>query len=185
MKKKLLSILLMCLLVLGLTGCQGKIKVKDNLNFEINTELKNSDLVILEDDIKLINENDLIDTTKLGNREVIIKYLVGKKEKYETVIITVVDTQAPNIEGNDELRTIKGKEINLLEGVKVTDNSNEEIEVEVNGEYDINTVGEYKLKYIASDSSNNKAEKEFTLKVDFLIEEKIEKHISKCNRCTD
>ena len=58
-----------------------------------------------------------------------------------------------------------GKEIDLLNGVEVSDNSNEKINVVVEGEYDFNKTGEYLLYYVAKDSSGNIKKEKFTLKV--------------------
>ena len=69
------------------------------------------------------------------------------------------------IEATSELTTTEGTKIDLLKDVKVRDNSNEEIKATVEGVYSFDTAGTYNLKYIATDSSGNKTEKEFKLKV--------------------
>ena len=74
-----------------------------------------------------------------------------------------LDTEKPVINFKKKIYSTVGNKINLLKKVTVTDNSGEEIKATVEGEYDINTVGTYKLKYVAIDSSNNKAEEEFKL----------------------
>lgn len=165
MKKLVFCFILLCLSLI-LTSCGKELKVKEKLDFEINSTVKMVDLIIPDDEIKIVNGEDLIDTTVLGNKEVVIKYYVGKSEKYMSVNIKIIDTISPVIEvKNNKISVTKGKSTDLLNGVKVKDNSNEEIKAMVEGEYDFNKVGEYKLKYVAEDSSGNKAEKDFSLVV--------------------
>ena len=83
----------------------------------------------------------------------------------EAFVLSVVDRECPRIAFADHLETPVGNEIDLLAGVTVTDNSGEEIFATVEGSYDIHTVGEYQLKYVAYDSSRNKAEAPFILSV--------------------
>lgn len=78
---------------------------------------------------------------------------------------SVMDREGPSISFASHLRTAVGNEIDLLAGVSAADNSGEEIAVTVEGTYDIQTVGEYHLKYVACDSSSNKTEEEFILSV--------------------
>ena len=96
--------------------------------------------------------------------EILIKNKNNEEEKYN-FNITIVDTTKPVIEAKKEISTYVGSDIDLLKDVKVTDNSLEEIKAIVTGEYDMKKAGEYKLKYEASDSSNNKEEVDFVLKV--------------------
>lgn len=177
-KKKYLIIAFICLLIivilcLILDGCQRKndssneeaFKTIDNLSMEINQNKKVSDLVEKSEKITLKNGNDTIDTSTLGEKEIILKYEENNEEKEKTIKVSIVDTTAPSIEYQKEVSTTVGKKIDLLKDVKVTDNSKEEIKVTVEGEYNINKEGTYNLKYIAVDSSNNKKEEDFTLKV--------------------
>ena len=62
-------------------------------------------------------------------------------------------------------RTKVGTEVDLLQNVTVTDNSNENLTVSIEGDYDFGKSGNYNLQYVATDSSGNKATEDFTLKV--------------------
>lgn len=141
------------------------ILLKEDLKFEINSEVKLLSLVSEDNQVKILSEDETIDTSTLGEKEVTIKYEEEDKEETKTFKITIVDTQAPTIEYQKELSTTINKKIDLLKGVKVSDNSKEEIKARVEGEYDFKKEGTYNLKYVAIDSSNNKKEEEFTLKV--------------------
>ena len=162
--KNYLKIFVFLFLLLLVSGC-SKLKVKKNLKIEVNSTVKYSDLIEQNDKITLINGDDLVDTSKLGKKDVIVSYKVNDKEEKKIVTVNIVDKTAPVIEALDQVSTYKTKTIDLLSNVKVTDNSNEQLDVKVVGEYDINTVGEYKLKYEATDSSGNKGTKDFTLTV--------------------
>ncbi len=175
MKNKLLGIALLLFMIVSLTGC-GKtetpkqdeketIILNDNLEFEINSELSLLSLVSEDNKVEIVSDDEIVDTSILGDKEITIKYLVNGKEEEKTFTITITDTQAPTIKFTKELSTTSGTKINLLKGVKVSDNSNEEINATIEGDYDFNKEGTYKLKYVAVDSSGNKTEEEFTLKV--------------------
>ena len=75
----------------------------------------------------------------------------------------IKDKENPVIETNDTILVNKGVNIDLLKFVKVTDNSNEEVNVEVLGEYDINEPRKYNLTYKATDKSGNISSKDFIL----------------------
>lgn len=156
-------------LVLGILFVNSKklvLRYKKEVMVFLNQDIYNTDNI---KDIKngiLLTEKQKIDTTKLGVIEVsfeIKDYLKRVKEFKYTV--KVVDRECPVISFKKELETTKGKKIDLLKDVTVTDNSNEKIIVSVEGSYDFNKVSEYKLFYVAKDSSNNEAREEFILKV--------------------
>lgn len=95
------------------------------------------------------------------------------------VTLIVKDTTAPIIEGVDNVEVLAFEEKpNLLEGIIVTDNSLEEIEVVVDGSYDLEKAGEYVLNYVAKDSSGNETKKEFKL----IVKENKDVTISKSSK---
>ena len=148
---------------------QDYLLIKDNLTFEINTEVKNIELLQSEKNnqfgYKVVEEN--IDTSKLGKNQYTFKYTNKKDIQKEQIIeYEIVDKTSPVLEVKSEIIEIEeGTEINLLDNATATDNSKEELEIKIDGIYDINTQGEYKIKYVVQDSSENKSEKEITLKV--------------------
>ncbi len=171
MKKKILGSLLVLGTLFIITGCGNnkkeveKVILKDDLSFEINEEVMLFSLISENNKVEIISEDELIDTSSLGKKEITIKYKSDEGEKEQIVKINIIDTLAPSIEYTKELTTTEGIEIDLLNGVKVTDNSNEDITPTIEGNYDINKEGTYNLKYVAVDSSGNKTEEEFVLKV--------------------
>lgn len=147
------------------------VELNDNLITEINSKVKISDFIKKINTGKMVSNDLAIDTSKLGTKNINIEILYNNLLYDYNFNIEIIDTISPNIEYKEELTTYIGNKIDLLKDVKVTDNSNEEVEITIEGNYDFNKTGTYKLNYIVVDSSNNKTIKEFTLKV-------IEKHIT-------
>ncbi|MBR2833169.1 MAG: D-alanyl-D-alanine carboxypeptidase family protein [Bacilli bacterium] len=85
----------------------------------------------------------------------------------------IIDTKKPNIEYKKEIVITLGDEVDLLNGVVVTDNSNEDIKATIEGEYDLKKAGVYKLFYVAKDKSGNESKEEFVLKVNEKSKEKV------------
>lgn len=147
------------------------IKDKGNNTYEINSEVKYSELVDLGKNVTLDNPTDLVDTSKLGEKSIDVVYLKnGKKEVY-TVKINIVDTTKPEIECDDRIELYVGATVDVSELGKVTDNSKEEIKPVITGDYKLDTEGEYKVTITAKDSSGNEATKEVT-----LVIKKVELH---------
>jgi D-alanyl-D-alanine dipeptidase len=173
MKKRIIILILIIVLLIIIPSLffyfiffksNVNIELIDNLNLEVNSEVYISSLIKNADKIE-ISSDDLIDTTKIGSEDVTLKYVTHKKEKEYNFKINVVDTISPIITYEKEISTTVGSKIDLTKNVNATDNSKEEIEVEIEGDYDFNKVGEYALKYVAKDASQNETCEEFTLKV--------------------
>lgn len=167
MKKIILSLILV-ISIITITGCGNKEKTKiilnDNLEFEINSEIELSSIVKSIENGSIVDEKIEIDSSTLGTKNIKFQYKNDlEQEKEYSLDIKIIDTTKPNIESDNEITTFIGSDINLTEKAVVSDNSNEEIEVKVEGTYDSNQEGTYPLKFIAKDSSGNEAIKEFNL----------------------
>lgn len=71
----------------------------------------------------------------------------------------------PKITFQDTLTTNVGEEIDLLKNVKALDKTGDSIKAIVEGSYDFNKEGEYRLYYVAKDTSGNETKEPFVLKV--------------------
>ncbi len=89
--------------------------------------------------------------------------------KIYNVKLNVLDNISPTIENLKDITIYEGEKIDLMKDIKVTDNSHEQIDIQIDGTYNISKKGEYNLKYIATDKSKNKTIKEFKL----IVKEKI------------
>ena len=168
MKNKIFGLLLIITVVFTF-GCDKEedkqLKLKDDLNVEINSELKLYSLIEDFNGIDVVTEDYLIDTSKLGEKEINLKYKIKDDEYEGSFKINIVDREKPTIVFKEELSTYEGTSIDLLQNVSAIDNSKENIKVTVEGLYDFTKEGVYELKYIAVDSSNNRAEESFKLNV--------------------
>ena len=173
-KKKIIiiSIIIFVFLILGISGYlfYNSKKLKVNLVSDrivnINDEVYNTDYIKSVKNGTIVSDKQLVDTSIVGKKKIVlkIKNYFNNIEKY-TYDIEIVDKEEPSIDYSDRLSTTEGIEIDLLDGVKANDNSNEEIDVTVEGEYDFNNVGEYELYYVAKDSSGNTTKEKFILEV--------------------
>ena len=176
--KILLVIIIVMIILIGLSiyysyykqkiAEENKVRVTliDDVNIQVNEEYKLSSLVEEIKNGELINGEEDIDTSKIGN--IPISLMIKNKDDIEeehVFNVSVVDTIKPEIEAKAEITSYVGNDIDLLNGVSVKDNSKEEIKATVLGEYDKNKVGEYNLKYSAKDSSGNEGEYAFVLKI--------------------
>lgn len=120
-----------------------KITATDNVDGDItnkiNTETKNNILIITVEDSS-------------GN--------VAQEE----IKLNPEDKEAPviNINGNSEIYLKVGDEYKE-QGASATDNCDNSIEVKIESNVNTNTAGTYKVKYTATDSSNNSSTKERTI----------------------
>ena len=135
-------------------------KKEVELNSNINTRELASNVIfgnIIE---------DTIDTTKLGKQKVTVhtKSLLKKEKEYE-IEITVTDTKSPIIDVEDTFKVEINEVDDLLSLLKVTDNSQEELDIKIEGKYDLKKLGEYKLQIIATDKNNNASKKNLLLQV--------------------
>ena len=156
-----LSIILVAVLTLFLLYKTNKKELKIIDEIEVNEDVKLKEL--LGNDIELIGNYE-IDTTKLGEQEIKVRYKNKIFTYTDTIKITITDTEAPTIEVKD-LKIEKGTQIDITKDFQCIDNYDKNPNCYVEGTYNINEEGIYLLKYIGEDSSKNKAEKNFTLTV--------------------
>lgn len=108
-----------------------------------------------------VKTNKVIDTTKLHSGEI-----VETHDGFKYVIKYNVKDMTPPVMmwvGNVVIK--KGDKFNYKNRLLCVDNYDKSVSYTVSGEYDLNKLGKYNLKYVAVDSSGNKTEKKFTLTV--------------------
>ena len=133
-----------------------------------NIEVKENDILYYNDLISNIKnghlkDNILIDTSKSGSYEVKLIIVDNNNKEIEyKVTINIIDSLGPTISFSEKLTTEVGTKIDLLKGVSAKDND-KDVKVDVEGDYDFDKVGEYRLYYVAKDDSNNITKEEFTL----------------------
>lgn len=168
-------ILTIILVKIILNSKKLNLEYEKELNVSLNDKITNLDAIRKIKNGKILTKKKKINTTKIRKIKVTfeVEDYFKKKTKYHYIII-INDKEKPTIKYTKELETEEGKELDLLKDVIVEDNSREKITPTIEGEYDFNKAGEYKLFYVAKDSSKNEAREEFILKV---TEKKIEKKV--------
>ena len=193
MKKRLLLSLIIIVSLFLITGCgktnnqekqeEAKKEVSvivEDVEVEYGEKLLNTSGVVRVDDGEIVTKEENVDTSVLGVQEVkIVAKSEDGEEKEFTYKVKVIDKTAPVITAKEKLTTTQGTKIDLLKNVTVKDNSGEKIKATVEGTYDFNKVGTYKLNYVAKDSSGNETKKQFSLVVkEKVVEEKKETNTS-------
>lgn len=175
MKKIITLFIVIIILVLG-----GMLGYKAYINYKIeHTEkivILHKDKIDVFENIKLkdlikeingeLEENPKIKTTKTGKYKLKFKYYIPEEKitvPYE-IEYEVVDSIPPIISMiNSKTVTVGTEEIES--SLFCGDNYDSTPNCFIEGNYDLNTVGEYKLTYKGIDSSNNEVKKDFTLYV--------------------
>ncbi len=129
---------------------------KENLTVEINGKFNPNDYIseVEHGSIKDVTcQSKNLNIKKLGKYEITYTY---KKRDYTTTI-QVIDTQKPVFKGVDDLTVSLNTTPDLKAGVKVSDNSLENIQYEIDQQkLDTSKEGTYEVLYKAKDSSGNK-----------------------------
>lgn len=187
MKNKIFILLFLIILILGGYFIYQNNEVKFKKTFTINVgdeipsindyaskNIKNIDLkfknIELEDN-KVYKTGTYIASFKYNNKNYEVK-------------LKVIDNVKPTIEGVKDIEIIEHEEVDLFNDVIISDNSKDELEKEIIGDYDINQSGEYNLKYVVTDKNNNKTEEEFKLivKKNIYIEKISKEEIGKTSK---
>lgn len=165
-----MKVVLFILISLLLSGCikedrelNNHIILKDN-NIEVYSDIYLYDLFDIKD-IELITENELLNTKKLGNKEYVIEYKYEDKI-YEYVIkYNIVDTEAPRYFGSTNKTILKNYEGNLCNLIMYGDNYDGNVICSIDGYFNLEETGTYKLIYNLTDNSNNTSKVNVTLNV--------------------
>lgn len=99
----------------------------------------------------------------------------------ESIIVKLVvkDTKSPVISGVRDFEMVAFEsEPDLLEDITASDNSKENIKLEIVGEYDTEKAGTYELYYYAKDSNDNEVKEPFKL----VVKENTNIKFSKSNK---
>lgn len=105
------------------------------------------------------------DFTKPGEQivELTVTDEGGNVTSVSVNVEVIEDTEAPVINGVEELTVAAGSSVSYRRNITVTDNYDDEVELTVdNSEVNLNAEGDYRITYIATDSAGNEA-KETTI----------------------
>ena len=175
MKKKIIIIVIaLVFLITGFTfGLKfyNKYRIKHAVKI---VKLKKEEVEVFEevtinDLIKKINgkviNNKKINTTKVGKQKITFEYKTDKNIKVPyTVEINVVDKVPPLIKKFSSY-TINIGDVDFYKNFFCGDNYDNKPKCYIEGEYDVNTPGDYNLIFKGEDSSKNISESNFVLHV--------------------
>lgn len=171
--KTVVVILILLILMIGFIYSYNYLRIKnakievtlvDNMNLEFTDKKKVSDY-IKNINGKIVNDY-IIDSTKLGSKDVKFDFINDDNIKVSySYKINVVDTISPIIWLGNSYKVLKNSDIDLTRKILCGDNYDNNPNCYIEGEYDLNTVGDYSLVYKAVDSNGNKKEQPFVLSV--------------------
>lgn len=140
------------------------VTLSENLTIEFGKKAKVSDFIENLNGT-LLNDYE-IDTEYLGQKDFTFEFLnIKNKKRKATFSLTVVDKTKPQIFSGSSYTVEVGYEKKLEDVLLSGDNVDDNPSREIIGEYDFNTIGDYNLTYVVTDSSNNKTSKNFVLHV--------------------
>lgn len=141
-----------------------KVTLKDNLNVSLLSKVKVSDFI--ESINGEITDDYIINTSKLGDKEVSFNYINDEQlEIPYTFKINVIDDIPPVIWVDSTYTVNTNYNGNLLEDITCADNYDDNPTCEILGEYNLKREGQYQLTFKATDANNNITTKNFTLNV--------------------
>ena len=122
-----------------------------NSNIDIYSDTKLSD--IIDTNIKF---NDvLLNTNSIGDKIYNLKFKINKKKYLYHIKYSVEDLTKPRILSSSDRYIPVGKDVYLCDYIMYGDNYDNEPVCRVEGEYDLNKIGNYNIKYIVSDDAGN------------------------------
>ena len=162
MKKVLFLILLVVIFVVGFIFYNDyrikhaviNVETIDNLDIEVYSKIKLSDL-IKSINGKLINDKT-INTSKIGEKEIKFKYINDDNiEVSYSFFINVVDIISPVISEVSVINVYEGSSDNIKKRIFCADNYDKNPACTIEGDYDLNKVGNYKVLFKAGDKFGN------------------------------
>lgn len=177
MKKRILTIIILIIIITITIGICLYLNIKENKRIDAEAVTLSEDLTIefgkkakISDFIQNLNGtllNDYeINTEYLGEKDFTFEFLnIKNKKRKATLTLTAVDKTKPQIFSGSSYTVEVGYEKKLEDVLLSGDNIDDNPSREIIGEYDFNTIGDYNLTYVVTDSSNNKTSKDFVLHV--------------------
>lgn len=174
--KKIISIIIILIIIITI-GIWLYLDIKENQRIDAEAVTLSENLTIefgkkakISDFIENLNGTLLddyeIDTEYLGQKDFTFEFSnIKNKKRKATFTLTAVDKTKPQIFSGGSYTVEVGYEKKLEDVLLSGDNIDDNPSREIIGEYDFNTIGDYNLTYVVTDSSNNKTSRDFVLHV--------------------
>jgi len=142
------------------------LKPSENLTFQYDDEIYLYDTISIIDG-NILTENYQLNTDDLGTKEIEITYKDSNRWKHKyTYSYKVVDKIAPLLSVSKNLYVgVGNKEEEVLKNAFWGDNYDREVDVKIEGNYDLNTLGSYPVTIVATDDSDNQTTTNSTIHV--------------------
>ena len=156
---KLISVIVFLILF---TGCSKTIidELPEGYYFELNG--KSADIysdTSLSSLVKKTNieydKNIKLDTSELGEKTTSIEFSANNNKYIYHINYNVEDLSKPRILSSGDRYVTVGSDVWLCDYIMYGDLYDNEPVCRVEGEYDLNTIGDYNIKYIVSDEAGN------------------------------
>ena len=160
----LIVLVILLIYYLRIRFAEIEVVLNQDLSIPVRSSVKYSDC--LESINGELLENDLIDTSSLGIKDITIHFRNddGIKVKY-SFQVEVVDNTPPIVWLRNDYTVNIGSSPSVFDKIMCADDFDSSPVCEVVGEYDMDTVGDYPVTFVATDQSGNKLEKNFNLHV--------------------
>ena len=157
-----------------LTGCKEKIYedltdeniILQNNILEVYSDYNLSDIIQYKNnEMEVLTKDFKIDTTKLGTQNHKIYFKKDKKKYVYNFNVQIVDTEEPRVISGTNKTILLNYSNDLCDLIMYGDNYSGYVTCDIEGDYDLSSVGTYNLIYKLADSSNNVKEVNVTLNV--------------------
>ncbi len=162
--------IIILMVIILLTGCFDNSTIDNKTGLEIIThEINVYSNTKLSDIVKVNNGRLLddfeIDTSKLKEEKIKVKYEINNTKKESVINIKVVDKEPPMIHGFSTYNHILGTNFTFYNDIFIADNYSTNLKKELIGEYDVNVIGSYDVTLRVTDESGNYTVNNFKLNV--------------------
>lgn len=145
-------------------GPESKIHLKDKVQAEVGSGDVAASEFIRSIKGGTLKKDALINTAKVGKKDVSVDIDFGKRVYTYTFEVEVVDTKAPTIDAPESFDVIQGSAFDPQKQFTVTDNSGK-AKLRTEGKVDTAKTGDYPLILTAKDASGNENKKKITVHV--------------------
>lgn len=128
---------------------------------DVYSDTKLSDII----DTNVKYEDVVLDTDNIGDKIYNLKFKIDKKNYLYHIKYSVKDLNKPKILSSTDRYVPVGKDVYLCDYIMYGDLYDNEPVCRVDGEYDLNKIGNYRIRYVVSDSANNETYFDTTLHV--------------------
>lgn len=128
------------------------LKLKNKV-VDVYSDSKISDII----DTNIDYRDGALNTLNLGNKVYSLSFKIGKKKYLYHIKYSVKDLNKPKILSSGDRYIPVNKDVYVCDYIMYGDLYDNEPVCRVQGEYDLNTVGNYNIRYIVSDSAGNES----------------------------